>query len=257
MSTKRASSIRNKSRAKSISYAGGRLFISGENRNFSMSTNNPSFAQSSNDSDALLANRSNNDLLEKNCFGAQKPASHNPVKRAPRLHINVGGRHFEVARALLALHPTTRLGRSRSSSTGNTRRTPRSSSSSADDFSSPAPGRRWPPPPTWPPTRALRANSARDPPSTSRARQHCPPDAPQLLPHWQASHFRGHVHNKLCRRTRILEHRSGVRCTALSLYSARPLSRAIAKIDVNSKYCIVHVFNLLLVHVLKLYCKVV
>ena len=32
-------------------------------------------------------------------------------KRAPRVHINVGGKHFEIARALLMRHPRTRLGR--------------------------------------------------------------------------------------------------------------------------------------------------
>ena len=32
-------------------------------------------------------------------------------KRAPRMQLNVGGKHFEIARALLVRHPRTRLGR--------------------------------------------------------------------------------------------------------------------------------------------------
>lgn len=32
-------------------------------------------------------------------------------KRAPRVHINAGGKHFEIARALLVRYPRTRLGR--------------------------------------------------------------------------------------------------------------------------------------------------
>ena len=66
-------------------------------------------------------------------------ASHNPVKRAPRLHINVGGRHFEVARALLALHPTTRLGRLALLIDGEHAPHAEELLELCDDFSSPAP----------------------------------------------------------------------------------------------------------------------
>ena len=110
MSTKR--NIYNKSLAQSVSYARYPILVSSETRNCAMSTTNSSFARSSKDFSALLAsNRSNGDLLEKNCFGVPVAAPYKFVKRAPRLHINVGGRHFEVARPLLARHPTTRLGR--------------------------------------------------------------------------------------------------------------------------------------------------
>ena len=111
MSTKR--NIYHKSRATSVSYARYPILISPETRHCAMSTTNSSFVRSSKDSSALLAsNRSYGDLSEKNCSGVPRRAvPHNFVKRAPRLHINVGGRHFEVARPLLASHPTTRLGR--------------------------------------------------------------------------------------------------------------------------------------------------
>ena len=41
----------------------------------------------------------------------QPPPERGAHKRTPRVHLNVGGTHFEIARALLTRYPTTRLGR--------------------------------------------------------------------------------------------------------------------------------------------------
>lgn len=106
MSTRR--NIYIKTRSKSVSYARCPIIISPETKIARMSS---TIARSSKDSELLMANRSKADQNEKTSFGESEDTAPNRTKRAPRIHINVGGRHFEIARPLLANHPTTRLGR--------------------------------------------------------------------------------------------------------------------------------------------------